>query len=168
MLDSDLPDPTQNPNRDAERVHPSSNDSPPRESGAEDPYEGAVPPGYDWPTHGGYLGCLFGLIIACLVGSVIGAPLYALNVHHALSGIVTALLIVAVFAVLTLVIGRLGYVLGKRFLREYPQPQGKTWGEHDDYIDPAAQEQPAGPESETEDQSGGDGSGRAAFLRPPG
>ncbi len=36
--------------------------------GSEDPrHEGATPPGYDWPTHGGYLGCLLAVMFACLL-----------------------------------------------------------------------------------------------------
>ncbi|MBF6589396.1 MAG: hypothetical protein IVW57_02555, partial [Ktedonobacterales bacterium] len=34
----------------------------------EDPFEGAVPPGYSWPTHGGYLGCLVGVITGSIAG----------------------------------------------------------------------------------------------------
>ena len=39
--------------------------------------KGAVPPGYDWPTHGGYLGCLLSLIASCLIGGFLGTTLFA-------------------------------------------------------------------------------------------
>jgi len=42
-----------------------------------DLYEGAVPPGYDWTTHGGYLGCLIGLMASCLFGAFLGSTLFA-------------------------------------------------------------------------------------------
>jgi hypothetical protein len=39
-----------------------------------------------------------------------------------------------VFLAIVFAVARLGYILGKRFLREYPQPTRKTWGEDDDYV----------------------------------
>ena len=94
----------------------------------EDPQAGAVPPGYDWPTHGGYLGCLFGLIVSCLLCGLVGAPIAEVSGHGLLAGplaIGLTLLLAAVFAV---VLGRVGWVLGRRFYREYPQPAGRrTW-----------------------------------------
>ena len=94
----------------------------------EDPQAGAVPPGYDWPTHGGYLGCLIGLIVSCLLCGAVGAPIAEFNDHHVLSAplaIAITLLFAALFAV---VLGRVGWVLGRRFYREYPQPAGRrTW-----------------------------------------
>lgn len=94
----------------------------------EDPYEGAVPPGYDWPTHGGYLGCLFGLIVSCLLCGLVGAPIAEFSDNHlmpAALAIGITLLLAAIFAV---ILGRVGWVLGKRYFREYPQPAGhRTW-----------------------------------------
>ena len=135
--------------------------------GVEDPYEGAVPPGYDWPTHGGYLGCLLGLIVSFILASAVGAPLFALSVHHAISGITAGLLIAGVYIVLLLGVGRLGYVLGKRFLREYPQPQGKTWGEDDDYVDPTVEKRMPHESSAIVDPGGTgiEGAQRAAFSQ---
>ena len=99
------------------------------------PYEGATPPGYDWPTHGGYLGCLLGVMTSCLIGGFVGSTLFpALAHYNFMPGWVAGLLTLVVFVLLIAGIGRLGYVLGRRFLREYPQPTGKTWGEDDDYI----------------------------------
>lgn len=84
-----------------------------------DPVEGAVPPGYDWPTHGGYLGCLLGLVVSCLLTGFLGSTVVAVLAGpgwvHALVDVVVA---VAALAGL----GRLGWVLGKRYLREYPRP----------------------------------------------
>lgn len=113
------------------------------------PYEGAVPPGYDWPTHGGYLGCLFGLMASCIITGFFGSTLFPALAHYNLvPGWVAGLLTLAVFVLLFAGIGRLGYALGKRFLREYPQPTGKTWGEDDDYEPPA----PATPEVEDDSE----------------
>lgn len=99
-----------------------------------DPYEGAVPPGYDWPTHGGYLGCLLGVMTSCLLGGFIGSTMFPALAHYNLMpGWVAGLLTLAVYVLLVAGIGRLGYVLGRRFLREYARPTGKTWGEDDDY-----------------------------------
>lgn len=104
-----------------------------------DPYEGAVPPGYDWPTHGGYLGCLLGVMASCLIGGFVGSTMFPAFAHfNLMPGWVAGLLTLVVYVLLVAGIGRLGYVLGRRFLREYPQPSGKTWGEDDDYEEPAA------------------------------
>jgi len=97
----------------------------------EDPQEGATPPGYDeWPTHGGYLGCLMGVVLALvlapvgyilfgLIGSALYRPLGYAGVW--LAGIATFIAFVACFVALT----RLGWRLGKRFYREYPRPLGQ-------------------------------------------
>lgn len=100
-------------------------------------YRGATPPGYDWPTHGGYLGCLLGVMIACLlaplgyilfgfVGAFLVHPLGGVGV--ALAVIITVAAYLAVFVALS----RLGWYMGKRFLREYEQPSRPVWGEDDD------------------------------------
>jgi hypothetical protein len=85
-----------------------------------DPHEGAVPPGYDWPTHGGYLGCLLGLMASCLVTGFLGSTLVAVI---AAPPLVRGLLDVTVAVVAILGLGRLGWVLGKRLYREYPPPR---------------------------------------------
>lgn len=101
-----------------------------------DPSEGAVPPGYDWPTHGGYLGCLLGVMASCLLGGFVGSTMFPALAHYNLvPGWVAGLLTLVVYVLLVGGIGRLGYLLGRRFLREYPQPTGKTWGEDDDFHD---------------------------------
>jgi hypothetical protein len=84
-----------------------------------DPFEGAVPPGYDWPTHGGYLGCLFGVMASCLLTGFLGSTLVAVIagptwVHAAIDIVVAAAALAG--------LGRLGWMLGKRYLREYPRP----------------------------------------------
>ncbi|HET9110638.1 MAG TPA: hypothetical protein VFN78_07430 [Ktedonobacterales bacterium] len=100
-------------------------------------YRGATPPGYDWPTHGGYLGCLLGVMIACLlaplgyivfgfVGAFLVHPLGGVGI--ALAVIITVGAYLAVFVALT----RLGWSMGKRFLREYEQPMRPVWGEDDE------------------------------------
>lgn len=104
-------------------------------------YRGATPPGYDWPTHGGYLGCLLGVIIACVLAPLAKVLFYLLygfegvllprplgGVGFALAVIVTVGVYLAIFIALT----RLGWYMGKRFLREYEQPVRPVWGEDDD------------------------------------
>ncbi len=100
-------------------------------------YRGATPPGYDWPTHGGYLGCLLGTMTGCLLaplGYIVFGFLGAFLVHPlggfgvALAVILTAGAYLAVFIGLT----RLGWFMGKRFLREYEQPARPVWGEDDE------------------------------------
>jgi hypothetical protein len=95
---------------------------------AEDPQAGAVPPGYDWPTHGGYLGCLFGLIVSCLLCGLVGAPLAEISGHGLLSAPLTIGITLLLAAIFAFILGRVGWVLGRRFFREYPQPAGRrTW-----------------------------------------
>jgi hypothetical protein len=99
----------------------------------EDEFEGATPPGYDWPTHGGYLGCLMGVMAGVLLGGFLGANIFAayynvLNLPLA----VYILMNVALLIALLIGLGRLGWWLGRRFYRYYPQPAGPTWGESDD------------------------------------
>ncbi|HEX8998011.1 MAG TPA: hypothetical protein VF812_18425 [Ktedonobacterales bacterium] len=100
-------------------------------------YRGATPPGYDWPTHGGYLGCLLGVMTACLLaplgyivfgflGAFLARPLG--GVGFALAVIVTVAAYLAIFVGLT----RLGWFMGRRFLREYEQPARPVWGEDDE------------------------------------
>lgn len=118
----------------ADDLQAAAEDEPPSQSVAsgapaeEDPTEGAVPPGYDWPTHGGYLGCLFGLIVSCLLCGLVGAPIAEFSDNHLMPAplaIGITLLLAVIFAV---ILGRVGWVLGKRFYREYPQPAGRrTW-----------------------------------------
>jgi hypothetical protein len=92
---------------------------------AEDPQEGAVPPGYDWPTHGGYLGCLLSLMASCLIGGFLGTTLFrALGYPK----VVTAVLTIVVYLGITVGLGRLGWILGKRFYREYPQTRRESSG----------------------------------------
>jgi hypothetical protein len=126
-----------------------------------DPYEGAVPPGYDWPTHGGYLGCLIGLMASCLIGAFLGSTLFAAlsctspipgdtliqGCHPLLPGVVSALLTLAVFAIAAILLAWLGWNLGKRFLREYPQPR-PTWGESDEADDTYATDRSETPTAE--------------------
>ena len=90
----------------------------------KDRFEGAVPPGYDWPTHGGYLGCLLGLVAACLVGAFLGTfPFAALSYHHLVPPVVTLLVTIVIFLAVAIGLGRLGWYLGKRFYRDYGTPQ---------------------------------------------
>lgn len=94
--------------------------------------EGAVPPGYDWPTHGGYLGCLLGLVAGCLIGASLTPPIFGALTTARLFLPGPGFFLVLAFVVLASIsiVGRLGYVLGKRLYRYYPQPS-PTWGESD-------------------------------------
>lgn len=96
---------------------------------AELPEAGAVPPGYDWPTHGGYLGCLLGLMPACLVGGFLGSTFVAfLKKAGVVPPVVAGLLVAALFVACVVGFGRIGWVLGRRFYRKYPRSE-PTWGE---------------------------------------
>lgn len=120
---------------------------------SSDPYDHAVPPGYDWPTHGGYLGCLLGLVASCPIAFVASTFIPPLARYNGVPGVIVAPLTVVVFLVIFVAVGRFGFVLGKRFLREYPQPTRKTWGEDDDYVDPALAEIAATPEDDDDDEA---------------
>ncbi|MGH2517950.1 MAG: hypothetical protein ACRDHP_20075 [Ktedonobacterales bacterium] len=117
---------------------------------SSDPYDHAVPPGYDWPTHGGYLGCLLGLLASCPVAFVASTFIPPLARYDGVPGWIVAPLTVVVFLVIFFAVGRFGFILGKRFLREYPQPARKTWGEDDDYVDPALAEIAPAPDDEND------------------
>jgi len=98
----------------------------------EDPYEGATPPGYEeWPTHGGYLGCLMGVVLALvlapvgyivfgLIGAALFHPLGYAGVW--LAGAITVIAYLVCFVALA----QLGWRLGKHFYREYPRPGEQT------------------------------------------
>jgi len=102
---------------------------------AELPEAGAVPPGYDWPTHGGYLGCLLGLMPACLVGGFLGSTFVAfLNKAGVVPPVVAGLLVAALFVACVVGFGRIGWVLGRRFYRKYPRAE-PTWGEDESAAD---------------------------------
>lgn len=94
--------------------------------------EGAVPPGYDWPTHGGYLGCLVGTIAACLLTGFFGANLFSyFYIAQGWPFPVFALLTLVLFMGAVVSLGQVGWRLGRRFYRYYPQPK-PTWGEDDE------------------------------------
>ncbi|HEX5440069.1 MAG TPA: hypothetical protein VFW76_04250 [Ktedonobacterales bacterium] len=128
----DLPPETSSDNgsvRDERDAHGETAITPDME--AELPEAGAVPPGYDWPTHGGYLGCLLGMMPACLVGGFLGSTFVAfLNKAGVVSPVVAGLLVAALFVACVIGFGRIGWVLGRRFYRKYPRTE-PTWGEDD-------------------------------------
>jgi hypothetical protein len=99
----------------------------------EDEFEGATPPGYDWPTHGGYLGCLMGVMAGVLLGGFLGANLLSfIYIDRHLPLPIFILLNAALFLALLIGLGRLGWWLGRRYYRYYPQPAGQSWGEADE------------------------------------
>lgn len=100
---------------------------------AEYPESGAVPPGYDWPTHGGYLGCLLAMLPACLIAGFLSSTFVAwpwFNGKSNLHPVVASLIIVLLFVVSVYGFGRIGWVLGRRFYRKYPRSE-PSWGEDD-------------------------------------
>lgn len=166
MSDYQIPDDPSLPEPEPRDGEVANDDLPPARLGhvirddsinPNNPYEGAVPAGYDWPTHGGYLGCLFGLIASCLIGGFLGSTLFPALAHYNLvPGWVAGLLTLAVFVLLVASIGRLGYIFGKRFLREYAQPAGKTWGEDDDFEPSAPPASEADAEADSVETNGSD------------
>lgn len=125
----DTPD-TPNP-PEHEDAAPDPRYAPTPDMEAELPEAGAVPPGYDWPTHGGYLGCLLGMMPACLVGGFLGSTFIAwLNAAKIVPPVVAGLLVAIVFILCVIGFGRLGWALGRRFYRKYPRGE-PTWGEDD-------------------------------------
>ena len=88
---------------------------------------GAVPPGYDWPTHGGYLGCLLGLMVSCLVSGFVGSTLFvAINHYHLLPLAASVVLFIVVAIAVVYGFARAGWMLGKRLYREYPSDDAST------------------------------------------
>jgi hypothetical protein len=115
----------------------------------EDEFEGATPPGYDWPTHGGYLGCLMGVMAGVLLGGFLGANLLSfIYIDKNLPLPVFILLNALLFLALLIGLGRLGWWLGRRFYRYYPQKAGPTWGESDAESDTESDTEEAAEEQE--------------------
>lgn len=101
-----------------------------------DPQEGAVPPGYDWPTHGGYLGCLMSQLVSLVFAGFLASTVFAaLGKVAKVPGPVFVLIVVGIFLACAMLFGRVGWALGKRFYREYPQNRLSVWGEDDDLSD---------------------------------
>lgn len=82
----------------------------------------------EWPTHGGYLGCLMGLFLGCLLAGFVGSPLVQyLQKHGGSAGVTAAFIAGAVVIMLAgfYASGRIGWAVGKRIFREYPAPTGR-------------------------------------------
>jgi hypothetical protein len=63
---------------------------------------------------------------SCLIGGFLGTTFFAaLSYQKIVPRPITVLLTVIVFVAVTLGLGRLGWVLGKRFYREYPRTERK-------------------------------------------
>lgn len=131
-------------------------------------YRGATPPGYDWPTHGGYLGCLLAMMPACLIAGFLSSTFVAwpwFNGKSALPTVAVFALIVITFAACILGFGRLGWTLGRRFYRKYPRGE-PTWGEDDNAPSMSASAsledtQPASQGGQTNPAISGEASGQA-------
>lgn len=153
-----IPDDSESPSGDAfESGQPETS---PAMSPPSDPYEGAVPPGYDWPTHGGYLGCLVGVMLSCIVGGFVASLVDVFDFQHHIRGLPNVLLVVATFIVALVLFARIGWLLGRRFYREYATKP--TWGESDAYRpDRAAHADDQGKAGDRS-QGGSDGGSAAA------
>jgi hypothetical protein len=117
---------------------------------------GATPPGFEWPTHGGYLGCLIGCLASFLIGGFLGSALLGtLYVVGGGSALILALVSVIVYAAIVYGLCRMGWSLGKRYYRSYQGPAETTWGEHDEFIY---------PDQDTPDDSASDAQGDAAEM----
>ena len=107
----------------------------------------ATPPQDEWPTHGGYLGCLLAVMFGCLFAGFFASPLVQgayRSGHGAGIGYGPALNIAAIAIMLVglVIFGRVGWWIGKRVYREYPasarrgltatSPQAETQSEIDD------------------------------------
>lgn len=128
---------------------------------AENPEAGAVPPGYDWPTHGGYLGCLLGMMPACLIAGFLSSTFVAwpwFNGKSALPTVAVFALIVITFAACILGFGRLGWALGRRFYRKYPRGE-PSWGEDDIAVSASAS-------ADVDDAQAASQSGQASQTTP--
>lgn len=96
---------------------------------------GAAPPGFEWPTHGGYLGCLIGCLASFLIGGFLGSALLGtLYVVGGGSAVILAVVSIVVYAAIVYGLCRLGWSLGKRYYRSYQGPAETTWGEHDEFV----------------------------------
>jgi predicted lipid-binding transport protein (Tim44 family) len=83
-------------------------------------------------TTGPHMGVMAGVLLGGFLGANIFAAYY--NVLD-LPLAVYILLNVALFLVLLIGLGRLGWWLGRRYYRHYPQVAGPTWGESDEESD---------------------------------
>ena len=162
------PDTPDTSNKPDEAAAPDPRYAPTPDMEAELPESGAVPPGYDWPTHGGYLGCLLGMMPACLVAGFLSSTFVAwpwFNGKSALPTVAVFALIVITFAACILGFGRLGWALGRRFYRKYPRGE-PSWGEDDNAPSVSASAslddaQPAGQGSQISPGISGEASGQA-------
>lgn len=117
---------------------------------------GATPPGVDWPTHGGYLGCLIGCLAAFLIGGFLGSVLLGtLYVVGGGTALAMAVVAIVVYAGVAYGLCRLGWSLGKRYYRSYQDLGSPTWGEHDEYKYPDQERDDAAETPETDETEDG-------------
>ncbi len=84
---------------------------------------------FEWPTHGGYLGCLMGMFIGCVLAGFLSSTI--ISFVHFVRGTSQPLFIIAAVVLMVVVIGvfgRIGWGAGKRFYRDYQQPVEPTTG----------------------------------------
>lgn len=87
----------------------------------------AVPPvnaEEEWPTHGGYLGCLIAIMFGCLFAAFFASPLVQgayRTTHGAGIGYGPTLNVAAIVIMIAglIAFGRIGWAIGKRVFREY-------------------------------------------------
>ena len=81
----------------------------------------------EWPTHGGYLGCLLAVMFGCLLAGFFASPLVqgAYRSGHGAGvgyGPVLNIVAIGIMVVGFILFGRIGWFIGKRVYREYPAP----------------------------------------------
>jgi hypothetical protein len=83
------------------------------------------PPEEEWLTHGGYLGCLLAMVFGCLLAAFIATPLIRGTQLASIQNWGVAFTISAIFIMIVGIslFGWIGWKIGKRIFREYPQPQ---------------------------------------------
>lgn len=80
----------------------------------------------EWPTHGGYLGCLMGIMFGCLAAAFIASPLVR-GATHVVANIgfqlnASALVIMLIGIML---FGFIGWKIGKRIFRDFSETESK-------------------------------------------
>lgn len=85
----------------------------------------AAPPEDEWPTHGGYLGCLLAVMFGCLLAGFFASPLVqgAYRSGHGAGvgyGPVLNIAAIIIMVIGLIIFGRIGWWVGKRIYREYP------------------------------------------------
>jgi hypothetical protein len=77
----------------------------------------------EWPTHGGYLGCLMAMVFGFLLAGFLSTELISfIRTSHISAALLITSAVVVMLAGIVL-FAWVGWRLGKRFYREYPAPR---------------------------------------------